>query len=479
MPLTTNLSSTIELLHSVLPLNKSFDFISRRFRFGAKEAYLLSINGMCNLELLQRVCTNLQSSEESNTSIETLKHYVEEHIGYAQVSLCSDLDNILLQILSGPSALFVDGYKEAIIIDMRSYPTRSISEPEYEHVTKGSKDGFVETMLFNANLIRRRIRVPDLVFELQNIGSYSKTDLSIAYLDSLADSNLVLAVKDAIKKLDISALTMGSKSLQELLVPKKWYHPLPSIQITERPDVACSYLMEGYILLLVDNSPNVIILPNNFFQFTQSPEDYNKTPAVGTYFRLVRFLCIPISLLLMPVFLLLTVHYPIFSQKIGLLQDPYPPAATLLFYIFMVELILDLFKYSTSQNSSKFSGSLSVVGGLIIGDVAVSLNWATTEVLFYAALTLLASLSISSIEFADGIRLFRYFLLLTTTIAGIYGFAIGILLIAVSTYTTPTFLGKKYMWPLLPLHAHSLKTLLFRSNTPNAQPTTSVANRQK
>ena len=240
--------------------------------------------------------------------------------------------------------------------------------------------------------------------------------------------------------------------------------------MTERPDVACSYLLEGHILLIVDNSPTVLILPGTIFQFTQSPEDYYKGALTGCYLRLVRFLCIPLSLLLMPCFLLLAAYYPAVAENWQLLTTTELTPARLVFYVIAVEFLLDLFKYSASLSSSRFSGSLSIVGGLIISDIAVSLKWASTEVLFYASITLLASLSISSIEFADALRLYRIFLVFMTGFGGRTGFFIGVTLVSLSIATTPTFGKMSYFWPLIPFNKAALKNLLFRYPTAKAQP---------
>ena len=395
---------------------------------------------------------------------------MDSKIGYVQTSLSGDWDDILRNLLSGPSLLLLDGFDRAVLLDVRTYPARSISEPDSEKVTKGARDGFVETLLFNANLMRRRIRDPRLTFELASVGSESKTDVAVSYLKDVADMELVKKVKEALSALPVTALTMGAKSLEELLVRKKWFHLLPSIFLTERPDVACSYLTEGHIAVIVDNSPAVLIFPCTIFQFTQSPEDYYKNTVVGTYFRLVRFLCIPVSLLLMPLFLLLTVHYPQLSEKWNLLSTQELPGPTLIFYMFAVEFLLDLFRYSATLRSGQFSGSLSIIGGLIIGDMAVELNWASMEILFYAAVTMLASLSLSSLEFGDGIRLYRIFLLIATALGGLWGFSGGLLFILLSVLTTPTFGGKSYLWPLLPFNWQALKTLLFRYPAAKAQP---------
>lgn len=471
MKLSNDLEQNIKTAKTLLPIGVSFDLINRELLLGSTKAYFLGINGFCRTELLQKIFAELQNPlYMTDPRVENIVSYMQARIGYAQVSLESDWDNLLTQLLSGPILLLIDGFDRAIVIDARSYPTRGIEEPDTEHVTRGARDGFVETMLFNTNLIRRRIRSPKLTFEIARVGTDSRTDVSIAYIRGLAEENLLTRIRESLAGLQISALTMGAKSLEELLLPKSWLHPLPSMHITERPDVACSYLLEGHVLLIVDNSPAVLILPSSIFQFTQSPEDYYSSPIVGNYFRLVRFFCIPVSLLLMPFFLLLSAYFPDISQHFQLLASGGLGKLRLFFYVLAVEFLLDLFKYSSAHSPNRFSGSLAIVGGLIIGDMAVELNWASVEVLFYAAITLLTSLSLTSIEFADGLRIYRIFLIVVTGLFGVWGFGLGIVAILFSVATTPTFGGMSYLWPLLPFNRKALSTLLFRYPTPKAQP---------
>lgn len=472
MPLSAKLDENIQYLKKALPIGSSFDLMTRELLLGETKAYFLGVNGFCKTEILQQIFSDLQNPlYMMGNQVEDIERYIRAKIGYAQVTLSDSWEAILKNVLSGPSALFIDGFDKAILIDVRTYPTRSIAEPDLERVTRGSRDGFVETLLFNANLIRRRVRSPRLCFSMHSVGAESKTDVALAYLEGTVNKELLEKLSQAIDSLQISSLTMGAKSLEELLLPKHWWNPLPSIQITERPDVACSYLMEGHILVLVDNSPVVLIFPCTIFQFTQSPEDYYNSPSVGTYFRMVRFLCIPVSLLLMPLFLLVTAYFPELSGRLGLLASEDLGPVRLFFYVLAVEFILDLFKYSSSLSSGKFSGSLSVVGGLIIGDIAVSLNWLSVEVLFYGAITLLASLSISGKEFSDAIRIYRILLVAATGFFGLPGFLLGLTLVLLSIATTPTFGGFSYFWPLFPFNKKALGRLLFRSPTPKAQPT--------
>lgn len=470
MNLSKDLEENIKYLKENLPLEISFDLMSRALKLGQTDAFFLGVNGFCKTEILQQIFSDLQNPLYTlSDNVEDIANYLNSKIGYAQASLTDSWDAVFRNVLSGPAALFIDGFSQAILIDVRAYPTRGMSEPDLEKVTKGSRDGFVETLLLNANLIRRRVRSTHLCFAMHGVGTESHTDVAIAYLSDRADPSLLKKLSETIDSLQVTSLTMGSRSLEELLLPRRWWNPLPNIQATERPDVACSYLMEGHILVLVDNSPIVLIFPCTVFQFTQSPEDYYNSPSVGTYFRLVRFLCIPVSFLLMPLFLLLATSFQDFSLGHELLSEATPPHQIFL-YVLVVEFLLDLFKYSSALSSGKFSGSLSLISGLIIGDIAVSLHWASVEVLFYAAVTLLASLSINGTDFANGLRLYRIFLILSTGFFDLPGFLAGLVLILLSICTTPTFGGFSYLWPLFPFNREALGRLLFRSPTPKAQP---------
>ena len=477
MALSSDLRENILYIEEHLPVRKSFDLMTRNLYLGETPAFFLGVNGFCKTDILQQIFADLQNPlYMANGTVDDIARYLNSKIGYAQASLADSWDEILRNVLSGPASLFIDGFAQAILIDVRTYPARGIAEPDLERVTRGARDGFVETLLFNANLIRRRVRASELVFSMHSVGTESKTDVAIAYLENAVNGELLDTLGRKLDSLDVTSLTMGAKSLEELLVRKRWWNPLPSIRMTERPDVACSYLMEGHILVLVDNSPLVLVLPCTIFQFTQSPEDYYKSPSVGTYFRLVRFLCLPVSLVLLPLFLLLATCFPDFSQGIGLLSDSSLAPQRLFFYVLAVEFLLDLFKYSSSLSSGKFSGSLSIVGVLIIGDIAVSLNWASVDVLFYAAVTLLSSLAIVDVDFSDAIRLYRLLLLLATGLFGLPGFLAGLALTFLSVATTPTFGGLSYFWPLFPFNKKALGRLLFRSPTPKAQPS-SIWNR--
>lgn len=465
--ISSSLQDNITMLNELLPLSKSFDLLTRRMELCHLDSYFIGINGYCDDRVLHTIFTDLQSADfsdmvksgKSNAQIiEKLTHFFP----VGQVQHYPEFNPLIRNLLSGTILLFFDGVNEGFTIDIREYPARSIAEPENEKVIRGAKDGFVETLLFNANLIRRRIRSPKLTFEIFSVGSQSKTDVSIAYVDGEADPKLLEAMRKRLQKINVAALTMGTKSMEELIVPHRWYHPLPSLFRTERPDVACSYLLEGYVLLMVDTTPSVLVLPCSIFQFSQSPEDYYKSTLIGNYIRFYRFLCSLVSLLLLPLFLLFASNPSLLPGEVSLLPTGELSPLRIFIYVLFAEIALDLFKYSSSHTPSGFSGSFAIVGGLLIGDVAVKLQWASSEIIFYAAATVLASLSLSSIEYADAIRMYRLLLLLCTGFFGLTGFLAGCALVLLSVITTPGAFGRSYFWPLFPFNWKALRTLLFR-----------------
>lgn len=471
---SSSLQDNINTLNELLPLSKSFDLLTRRIELCHLDSFFIGINGYCDDKVLHTIFKDLQSMDFSHSaatdSKDTLIEKLTRSFPVGQVQHYPDFETLLRNLLSGTILLFFDGVSEGFTIDIREYPVRSIGEPENEKVIRGAKDGFVETLLFNANLIRRRIRSPKLTFEVFSVGSQSKTDVSIAYMAGEADEELLAAVRERLQKINVSALTMGTKSMEELIVPHKWYHPLPSLFHTERPDVACSYLLEGYILLMVDTTPSVLVLPCSIFQFSQSPEDYYKNPLTGNYIRFYRFLCGLTSLLLLPLFLLFATNPGLLPAGVTLLPTGDASPVRIFIYVLFAEIALDLFKYSSSHTPSGFSGSFAIIGGLLIGDVAVKLQWASSEIIFYAAATVLASLSLSSIEYSDAIRMYRLFMILCTGFFGPIGFLCSSILVLLSIFTTPGAFGRSYFWPLFPFNWKALRTLLFRFPIKYKQP---------
>ncbi len=293
-----------QLMDQLLPLQESFDLIRRDIRIGGRDCALYLVNGMLKDEVLFKLMDSLMKIHESEMP-QDAGGFSWQLIPYAEVDIYVDFDQILRNILSGVPVLFVDGYEAGIAIDCRTYPARSVGEPEKDKSLRGSKDGFVETVVFDTALIRRRIRDPHLVMEMLEVGESSRSDVVLSYMNNLVDPKLLTSLRDRIKAIQVSDLCMNQQSLAEALIGSKWYNPFPKFKFTERPDTTAACLMEGKVAILVDNSPSAMILPSSILDMIEEANDYYFPAWTSLYLKLSRILILLLTVFLTPVFLLL------------------------------------------------------------------------------------------------------------------------------------------------------------------------------
>lgn len=466
MNVVKDLNKNIEYLKENLAIDKSFDIVGRNVKLGSKDAYLLFIDGFAKDDVTQLMMQNLQFLEENEVDKIYLQKFIQENIGYIEVETLTDFEKIQLFVLSGAMLLLIDGEEEGIIIDARSYPVRSPQEPDLEKVTRGSRDGMVETVVFNTALIRRRIRDPNLIFEIKNVGNRSKTDVVVGYIDDLVNKDLLANIKEKIDNVQVDALVMAEKTLVELMIKSKWYNPLPQVKYTERPDVVAAHLMEGHIAIIVDTSPSVMLLPVTIFHFTQHAEDYYQNMLVGTFLRWMRFIGMIASLFLVPTWLLIANNnefLPDFLKFIGPKELNLVP----LFLQFLIlEFGLAILRLASIHTPSALSTSLGIIGALLLGDFAEKVGWIIPETVLYMVISAIGTFANPSMEFGLAITIFRIFLLITTGLFNVIGYIVGIIVIAIIIYTTNSFDHKKYTWPLIPWNWSALSNILFRKPIP-------------
>jgi stage V sporulation protein AF len=467
LKLTKEIKKNKEIIKSRLPIGKSFDVIGRELLFGNTEAYLIFIDGFAKDDIMLFILEDLQPINNENISKELIEIMLKQKIGYIEVGTFTDLKQMETAVLSGAVALIIDDEDEGIIIDAREYPVRGPSEPDLEKVTRGSRDGMVETIIFNTALIRRRLRDPNLIFEIKSVGKRSQTDVVISYIQDLADDKLLKEIENKINSIDVEALIMAEKTLEELMIKKHWYNPLPQARFTERPDVVAAHLLEGHIAIIVDTSPSVMLLPVTLFHFTQHAEDYYQNVAVGTFIRWVRFIGMLTAFLIIPLWLLIVnnkQYMPEFLQFIG----PKEPGSIPIFIQFVIlELGLELLRISSIHTPNALTTSLGIIGGLMLSEMAISVGYFVPETVLYIAITGIGSFATPSLEFSMAIRMFNLFLLIMTGIFNIIGFAVGFIIIIIIIYTTQPFKnGKRYTWPLIPFDKSALANILFRKPIP-------------
>ena len=302
--ISKNLQENMDYLSQELQVDLSFDLVYRVIHVGGRKACIYFIDGFCKDVLMQKMLQHFMGLKEDELPGK-VHEMLKTKVPYVEVDVANDFNKIIQNLLSGVFILFIDGYEQAILIDSRTYPARSVEEPEKDRTLRGSKDGFVETIVFNTALIRRRIRDPHLRMEMMNAGKASKTDIVVCYMEDRVDKSFLEEIKTKIKNIKVDALTMNQQSLAECLYPYKWYNPFPKIKYTERPDTAAAQVLEGDIVILVDNAPSAMIMPTSFFDVVEEADDYYFPPITGTYLRFSRFLITVLTYLIAPTFLLL------------------------------------------------------------------------------------------------------------------------------------------------------------------------------
>ncbi len=388
---------------------------------------------------------------------------------YVEVDLQDTWEKIIYFLMSGVFVLMVDGYDQCLLIDSRTYPSRGVEEPEKDKVLRGSKDGFVETIVFNTALIRRRIRSTELRMEMMQAGKSSKTDIVLCYMDSRVDHEFLNKVKERIEQIKVDALTMNQESLAECLYKKKWYNPFPKFKFTERPDTAAAQILEGDIVILVDNSPSAMITPTSIFDVVEEADDYYFPPITGTYLRLSRFLICILTYLLTPTFLLLMQNpawIPGGFEFIAIEGDVNIP---LIWQFLILELALDGLRLAAVNTPNMLSTPLSVMAALVLGEFSVNSGWFNSEVMLYMAFVAIANYTQASYELSYAIKFMRIINLILTAIFGIWGYIGAIVIMVIAIVTNKTVSGKSYIYPLLPFNMKQLSKRLLRKRLPEAR----------
>lgn len=466
-PLTPSLDKNLQVLRQRLGFGVSFDICIQDILVANRRSAVIVIDGLVNGLMVQRLIMSLvaRTHPEALDQAEEgpLAYMRKTVVGYYETEQVESLDEVVDKVLSGQLALLLDGDPRALIVDMRAYPVRSVEEPDLERVTRGARDGFVETVLFNSALIRRRIRDPRLRIEVLTAGRRSKTDVLLCYIDGVAPKQLVQRLKKRIEEVDTDGLPMGSKSLEEY-VTRMRINPLPIVRYTERPDVVAAHLLEGHVAVLVDTTPQAMILPATAFDFLQHSEEYYQSPSVGTYLRWVRVIGYFLSFLLVPVWLgLVTSGPPPALSWLG--PKGSPGVVPLLLQFLLIEVGIDVTRQAFVHTPAPLASSLGIIAAVLLGQFAVQVGLVINEVILYSAIAAVGFFAIPNLEFALGMRLLRYLAIIPAGIWGIPGVIGGLALILVIFAFTKSF-GLPYLWPLIPFNKDAFVRALLRPPVP-------------
>lgn len=458
-----NYEADIASLNLRLRVSESFDLVSRQIMIGSHRAMLWFIDGFIKDGLMEKIMSFMMNADEKKLkTVGTTREFADAFVPYVETEVVNDFDRFETFLFSGALGMIVDGFKEAIIIDVRTYPARSVDEPENDKVLRGSHDGFVETLIFNTALIRRRVRDTKLTMYLTQVGTRSKTDIVLCYLDGTADPKEVERIKKKLNSIDINALTMGHESLAECLIPKQRFNPFPKVRYTERPDCAAASIYEGSLLIITDTSPSVMIIPTGVFDFLQDTNDFYFPSLIGSYLRIVRMIVFLLALLLTPVWFLLIQNPEYIPPWLDFIKIEHPTSVPVIMQLLIIEIVIDALKLASLNTPNALSNSFSVIGALVLGEFAIAAKWFTAEVVLYMAFVAITNFAQPSYELGYAFKLLRLVLLVSSAALGWVGLALGTLLIIVLLVTTRPIAGGHYMYPIYPFNWHALRALLIR-----------------
>lgn len=442
--ITASREESTSYMNQTLPMRESFDLIQRDLMIGERMASFYFINGLNKDDDMLKLMDALLKIKKEDMPAGILQ-FMEMAIPYTEVELIEDFDQVLKNLFSGVTCLFVDGYEGAIAIDCRTYPARSVEEPDKDKSLRGSRDGFVETVVSNTAMIRRRIRSEHLVMEMQEVGDSSRTDIAICYMKDRVNKEILCDLRQKVLSIRTDDLRMNQQSLAECLMKRKWYNPFPKFKFTERPDTAATCLFEGKVVLLVDNSPSAMILPTSILDVIEEANDYYFPTLTRVYLKSARGLISFLTIFLTPVFLL-------FMQNLNWLPKMFAFVAVkdminipLIFQLLILEIAIDGLRLAALNTPSMLSTPLSVIAGLVMGEFSVKSGWFNSEVMLYMAFVAVANYTQPNFELGYALKFMRLQLLILTALFNWIGFLIGCIVVVCSICFNKTLSGWSYL----------------------------------
>lgn len=457
-------------IKKTLGTDVTFDVGFRQLIILDKKVQLYYVNGLVDeitIAELMKVLIGINDHETNNKEVKSIIH---NRLVNLQVESVNQMDEAVDQLLSGLVTIFIDGEDQAFVIDIRDSPGRQPEEPDTERVVRGARDGFTENIVASVALMRRRIRDVRLRNEMLKVGERSKTDVCVSYINDIADDDLVKLVKEKLTEIEIDGITMADKTVEEFIVEHKW-NPFPLVRYTERPDVAAHHLLEGRVIVTVDTSPSVIILPTTYFDHLEHAEEYRQTPAVGTFIRWVRLFAVFASLFLLPFWLLFIMEPSLLPEKLSFIGLEEEGNIPVIIQIILGVIGVEFLRMAAVHTPTPLATALGLIAAVLIGQIAVDVGLFSPEVILYVSISTIGSYVTPSYELSVANRFINIFLLLLTAFFGVSGFMIGIT-IALFFLAHFTSIRTPYLWPLFPFNAKALLYILVRIPVPysNARP---------
>ncbi len=451
---------------------KDFDFSTRRFHlFGETLAVVLYMSSLVDQEKLDRdIIKPLQETRLTDSYIKSklntnslTSSLLEEVLYHCSGVSESRLSSILSGLLRGQCVVIIEGSKQALLLDAFKPEKRSLTQPETERVVRGSRDGFIEQIMTNVSLLRYRLPVPEFRVEQTEVGRRTKTRVGICYMEDIVNKELLNEVKKRLNKIDIDRIL--DAGYIEQFIEDNPRSPFPQVQNTERPDKAVGNLLEGRIVLLVDGSPFVLIVPAVFNQFYQTSEDYNERFLITSAIRLIRFMSLIFSLTFSAFYVTVLSYHPemipakfVVAASSGRAGVPFP----VFIEVLVMELAMEILREATVRMPQQVGGALSIVGVLVIGQAAVMAGFVSPITVVIIALSTIGSFATPSYNAATAFRMLRFPLILFAGTFGLLGLAFGIILIINHMLSLRSF-GVPYMAPVAPGNFKGMKDSFIRA----------------
>jgi stage V sporulation protein AF len=456
-----NMEQWKELLKNTIGFGKSFEVQVREMTFGNQRVALLFLSVFAKDASLTEIIKRLTYLDpDSNLDPDAMHTFLECYVPAVQIKKTTSFPLMIDEVLMGNTAFYVDGNSAALLIDAKSYPARNPEQPSLEKVVRGSQDGFTETMLVNVALMRRRLRDPNLRFEIRKVGRRTQTDVCIGYIEDIANTELIESIRDKIKAIDIDGIPLADKQLEEMTVKSGW-SPFPLVRYTERPDVVAAQLLDGSITIIVDTSPSAILLPTTFFDLVQHAEENRQNPFMGTYMRWVRFWGITVSLFLMPLWFLFNERKALRPEWLWFVGAHKVGEIPLILQFIIAEVGVDLLRLAAVHTPAPLVTAMTLLSAILIGDIAVKTGLFINEVILYMAVSAIGMFATPSYELGLANRIVRLGLLLAVFFFHEIGFVVLTTYLILYLSFERSF-NAPYLWPFIPFNAAAFRNIIFR-----------------
>lgn len=462
---TTDYNTNLQVLSDALRSEQSFDLVKRELIIANRRATMFFIDGLLKDDITEKILEFFYKNVKDE-NFKSALYFSQSAVPYVEVEVSAELKKVCTDVLSGISALIVEGFTEVILLDTRTYPQRSTSEPDNDKVLRGSRDGFVETLINNTALIRRRIRDTNLTVKAYSVGTQSHTDIAVIYMENKVDKKLLANLDKRLKAIDVPSLTMNQQSLVEALYKNLWYNPFPKVKHTERPDTTASAILDGNIVILVDNAPSALLLPTSIFDVLEEADDYYFPPVTGTYLKLARYFITIITVLITPLWLL-AIQNPDYCPdffRFVLLSEP--QNIPIFWQLILMEVGIDGLRLAALNTPNSLTTPLSIIGAIALSEFAVDSGWVSMEAILYMALVTVANFTQPNFELGYSLKFCRILLLVLTYIFNVWGFIIAFVTNLVLLCTNRTLSNKSYLYPLIPFNGKEFFRKILRIRNP-------------